>query len=129
MILNIKNTPEPPGGSQMLIIGREIGQSVIIDNDVKVTAVQFASKLRLTVEAPKNISVIRKKPDHAKVFRKKVKSVGDALQIGEFIKVTLLQTETGLLRFAIEAPSEVKVFREELYMNSEQDKQKATQIS
>ncbi|ALC92268.1 hypothetical protein AM500_22710 [Bacillus sp. FJAT-18017] len=113
----------------MLIIGREIGQSVIIDDDVKVTAVQFASKLRLTVEAPENISVIRKKPGHAKAFRKKVKSVGDALQIGEFIKVTLLQTETGLLRFAIDAPRDVKVFREELYTYSGLDEQKTTQIS
>ncbi|WP_043930495.1 carbon storage regulator [Bacillus sp. EB01] len=103
----------------MLIIGREIGQSVIIDGDVKVTAVQFASKLRLTVDAPENIQVTRSKPEPARIFKKKLKSISETVQIGDSIKVTILLTETGLLRLAIDAPREIRVYREELYLQEE----------
>ncbi|MED3624016.1 carbon storage regulator [Neobacillus thermocopriae] len=101
----------------MLIIGREIGQSVIIGNEVKVTISQIGSKLRLTVEAPNHIRVQRVK-QHSNCTRKLKKGariIGDTLLIGEDIKVTLFQTKCGLFRFAIDAPKEITIFREELY--------------
>lgn len=41
----------------MLIVGREIGQSVIIGDDIKVTVLQIDSQLRLSIDAPKHIRI------------------------------------------------------------------------
>jgi carbon storage regulator CsrA len=48
-------------------------------------------------------------------LKKQARIIGETVQIGEFIKVSILQTETGLIRFAIDAPKEIAVFREEIY--------------
>jgi carbon storage regulator CsrA len=101
----------------MLIIGRDIGQSVIIGNEVRVTISQIGSKLRLSVDAPKHIRIHRVKQNlncNGKL-KKGARIVGDSLLIGEDVKVTMLQTQSGLIRLAIEAPKEITIFREELY--------------
>ncbi|CEG25896.1 carbon storage regulator [Bacillus sp. B-jedd] len=113
----------------MLIIGREIGQAVIIGGNVKVTAIQFASKLKLAIEAPDDIPIDRVKPDVVKKLRKNYKIIGDTIQIGDSIKVTILQTETKSLRFAIDAPKEVAIYREELLENKASFNQQPAQIS
>lgn len=109
---------EPLEDGNMLIVGREIGQSVIIGEVVKVTVLQFGSKLRLAIDAPKHIRITRDKQTEASnSYKKRVKKVGDTIQIGNSVKLTVLQTESGLLRFAIDAPKEINIFREELYEN------------
>ena len=37
----------------MLIVGREVGESVIIGEDIKVTAMYRGAKLGLVIDAPK----------------------------------------------------------------------------
>jgi carbon storage regulator CsrA len=101
----------------VLIVGREIGQSVIIGEAVKVTVLQLGSKLRLAIDAPKSIPI--RQVQQNEIGRNKLKKgsriIGATTQIGEYIKVTVIQTETGLLRFAIDAPREINIYREELY--------------
>ncbi|MDR6123772.1 carbon storage regulator CsrA [Bacillus sp. SLBN-46] len=101
----------------MLIVGREIGQSVIIDDVIKVTVLQIDSKLRMVIEAPMNMEVSKVKENKSnRVFLKKgTKIIESPTLIGANIKVTILQTESGLLRFAIDAPREIRIFREELF--------------
>ncbi|MGG1401148.1 carbon storage regulator [Bacillus salipaludis] len=103
----------------MLIVGREIGQSVIIGENIKVTIQQLGPKLRLAVDAPKeiHISQINQMGSKGIKLKKGVRMLGDTVLIGDVIKVSLLQTETGLLRFAIDAPKEIGIFREELFKN------------
>jgi sRNA-binding carbon storage regulator CsrA len=45
----------------VLIVGREIGQSVIIHDVIKVTVHQIGSKLRLVIDAPKNRRIVQRK--------------------------------------------------------------------
>ncbi|MEH7251003.1 carbon storage regulator [Neobacillus niacini] len=101
----------------MLIVGREIGQSVIIGDVIKVTVLQFGSTIRLAIEAPKNIGVTQVKQHGIgkNKLKKGTRVIGATTLIGEYIKVTVIQTESGLLRFAIEAPKEINIYREELY--------------
>ena len=103
--------------SNMLIVGREVGQSVIIDDVIKVTILQIGSKPRLAIDAPKHIIINRVKQNEnsSKGLNKRTKLIGDTIQIGESIKVSVLQTGSGLLRFAIDAPKHINIFREELY--------------
>lgn len=101
----------------MLIVGREIGQSVIIDEVIKVTVLNTGSKLKLVIDAPKGMR-ISKANDNARCksyLRKGTRIIESPTLIGENIKVTILQTESGLLRFAIDAPKEISIFREELF--------------
>jgi carbon storage regulator CsrA len=104
----------------VLIVGREIGQSVIIGEVVKVTVLQIGSKLRLAIDAPKNIPITQVKQSGIgkNKLKKGAKIIGSTTQIGDYIKVTVIQTESGLLRFAIEAPREINIFREELYKDN-----------
>jgi carbon storage regulator CsrA len=102
---------------KMLIIGREVGQSVIIGDEIKVTVLQKGSKFQLAIDAPKHIQIIRVKqsPNNMENLKKQARIIGETVQIGELIKVSILQTESGLIRFAIVAPKEITVFREEIY--------------
>ena len=44
----------------MLILTREIGKSIIIDNNIKICVLGFTKRqVKLGIEAPKNISVHR----------------------------------------------------------------------
>jgi carbon storage regulator CsrA len=101
----------------MLIVGREIGQSVIIDNSIKVTVQQTGSKFQLAIDAPEHIRISQVKQNGSKTdkLKKGARIIGATTLIGDYIKVTILQTESGLLRFAIDAPKEISIFREELY--------------
>ncbi|MEH7440676.1 carbon storage regulator [Neobacillus drentensis] len=101
----------------MLIVGREIGQSVIIDDVIKVTVLQIGSKLRLIIDAPNNMAISKVKQNQSsrKFLKNGTKIIESSTLIGEAIEVTILQTESGLLRFAIDAPREIRIFREELY--------------
>jgi carbon storage regulator CsrA len=102
----------------MLIVGREVGESVIIGEDIKVTAMFKGTKPSLVIDAPQNMRVsrIRQSLQNIKQLKQKARKVGETVIIGDVIKVTILQTDTGLLRFAIDAPKEISVFREELYL-------------
>jgi carbon storage regulator CsrA len=106
----------------MLIIGREIGKSVIIGEEIKVTVIQKGSKLCIIIEAPKNIQITRVKqsPEEMKRIKNRTRKVGETMKIGDMIKVTILQTESGLIRFAIDAPKEISVIREEIYQKKYQ---------
>ena len=103
----------------MLIIGREVGQSVIIGDAIKVTVLQFGSKLKLAIDAPKKTQIVQLKKGAVKIggLKKTERMIGDTVQIENRIKITLIQTETGQLRFAIDAPKEIGIFREEIYQN------------
>jgi carbon storage regulator CsrA len=113
----------------MLIVGREVGQSVIIDDVIKVTVLQFGSKLRLAIDAPKNFHISKVKQDRTRnaKLNNRARIIGDTMIIGDFIKVTILQTESGLLRFAIDAPNEISIFREELYKGNRLSKNQNVQ--
>ncbi|MFD0824986.1 carbon storage regulator [Neobacillus sp. M.A.Huq-85] len=101
----------------MLIVGREIGQSVIIGDVIKVTVQKKYLKPQLLINAPKHFSISQyNQIGSSKVSLKKgVRMVGKQILIGELIKVALLQTDSGLLRIAIEAPKKIPIYREELY--------------
>jgi carbon storage regulator CsrA len=103
----------------LLIVGREIGQSVIIGDVIKVTVLQIQSKLKVVIDAPKNIRISYEKQIIPRLtqLKKRVRIIGETIAIGEDIKVTILQTESGLLRFAIDAPKEISIYREELMIN------------
>jgi carbon storage regulator CsrA len=103
----------------LLIVGREIGQSVIIGHVFKVTVLQIQSKLKVVIDAPKNIRISNEKQITPRInqMKKRVRIIGETIVIGEDIKVTILQTESGLLRFAIDAPKEITIYREELINN------------
>jgi carbon storage regulator CsrA len=100
----------------LLIVGREIGQSVIIGDIIKVSVLQIQSKLKVVIDAPKNIRISYEKQITPRInqLKKRVRIIGQTITIGEEIKVTILQTESGLLRFAIDAPKEISIYREEL---------------
>jgi len=109
---------EPLEDGNVLIVGREIGQSVIIGDVVKVTVLHDGSKQRLAIDAPEHIRISRDKEyQNPNSCKKRVKKVVDSIRIGNSVKVSVLQTETGLLRFAIDAPKEISIYREELYKN------------
>ncbi|WML39364.1 carbon storage regulator [Neobacillus sp. OS1-2] len=101
----------------MLIVGREVGQSVIIDNEIKVTVLQYGSKFKLAVDAPNyvRISSISQNPNKQGWPKKTDRKIGQTVQIGDHVKIAMIQTQSGLLRFAIDAPKEISVFREEIY--------------
>jgi carbon storage regulator CsrA len=103
----------------LLIVGREIGQSVIIGDVIKVTVLLIQSKLKVVIDAPKNIRISYEKQITPRIshLKKRVRIIGKTIAIGEEIKVTILQTESGLLRFAIDAPKEISIYREELINN------------
>lgn len=100
----------------MLIVGREIGQSVIIGNVIKVTVLQTGLKPRIAIEAPKHIKIskLKQHPRDIVALKKQMRKIIDTILIGDAIKITILQTFSGLLRFAIEAPKHISIFREEL---------------
>jgi carbon storage regulator CsrA len=101
----------------VLIVGREIGQSVIIGDVIKVTVLQIGSKLRLAIDAPQKMRISQMKQQGLgkNKLKKGTRIIGETTLIGEYIKVTVIQTESGLLRFAIDAPKEINIYREELY--------------
>jgi carbon storage regulator CsrA len=101
----------------VLIVGREIGQSVIIDDVIKVTVLQIDSQLRLSIDAPKHIRIsqIDEKESRKDKLKKGARIIGSTTRIGDCVKITILQTESRLLRFAIDAPKEISIYREELY--------------
>jgi carbon storage regulator CsrA len=103
----------------MLIIGREVGESVIIGDSIKVTIAQMGSKLHLAIDAPDSVTISRMRPSPSvvKQLKDRARKVGETVVIGETVKVTILHTESGLLRFAIDAPKEISVYREELCQN------------
>jgi carbon storage regulator CsrA len=103
----------------MLIVGREIGQSVIIGDEIKVTVTQKNSQLQLLIYSPDSIEIrkIEKGTYSSGGLKKRNHKLGETVLIGDQVKLTILQTESGLLRFAIDAPKEISVFREEIYKN------------
>ena len=102
---------------QVLIVGREVGQSVIINDEIKVSVLQYGSKLKLVVDAPNHvrISSVPQNPNKLSRLKKTDCKIGETMQIGDHVKIAIIQTQSGLLRFAIDAPKEISVFREEIY--------------
>ncbi|MFP5113113.1 carbon storage regulator [Bacillaceae bacterium C204] len=105
----------------MLIVGREIGQSVIIDDVIKVTVLQIGSKLKPVIDVPKGMPISRAKDIGGSMdyLRKGTRIIGTPTLIGDNIKVTILQTESGILRFSIDAPKEINIYREELFKGNQ----------
>lgn len=101
----------------MLIVGREVGQSIIIGDVIKVTVLQISLKLKLVIDAPKNMRITKIKQTSNKIIKLNAsdRKIGETVLIGEKIKISIIQTQSGLLRFAIDAPKEVTVLREEIY--------------
>ena len=101
----------------VLIVGREIGQSVIIDDEIKVTVMQKNSKLQLLIDSPGTVQIakINSSQKPTGYIKNRTRKIGETILIGDYVKLTILQTESGLLRFAIDAPKEISVFREEIY--------------
>lgn len=102
----------------MLIVGREIGQSVRIGNDIKVTVLDRGYGLRLSIDAPKSIRVSRLKQSPQKKEgndKRMNRKIGDAFLIGDNVEIALIRTNSGCIRFAIDAPKEIRIFREEIY--------------
>jgi carbon storage regulator CsrA len=124
-------TNESLEDGNVLIVGREIGQSVIIDDVIKVTVLQIDSKLRMIIDAPMNteVSKVRENKSNRVFLKKGTKIIESPTLIGENIKVTILLTESGLLRFAIDAPREIRIFREELYKGNIFSKNQKVQIN
>lgn len=52
--------------------------------------------------------------------------IGETLMIGDNVTVTVLETKGGQVRIGIDAPKEVSVHREEIYLKIQQDKSAAT---
>ncbi|MCL6570274.1 MAG: carbon storage regulator [Bacillus sp. (in: Bacteria)] len=89
----------------------------------------MGSKLRLAIDAPSyfRISQVKQNESNRDKLKKGVRIIGTTTLIGDFIKVTILQTESGLLRFAIDAPKEISIFREELYKGNRLSKNRSVQ--
>lgn len=51
----------------MLILSRKEGESVVIGDDVVVTVIHVGSKVRLAIEAPRNVKVLRSELDPSAV--------------------------------------------------------------
>jgi carbon storage regulator CsrA len=75
----------------------------------------------MIIDAPKGIRIskVKENEPRGEYLKKGTRIIESSTQIGENIKVTILQTESGLLRFAIDAPKEVSIFREELYKRNQ----------
>ena len=101
----------------MLIIGREVGESIIIADEIKVTLLQKGSKLEIAIDGPADLQLnrVKQSPGNMDKLKKQARIIGETIEIGECIKVSVFQTESGLVRFAIDAPKEFPVFREEIY--------------
>ena len=101
----------------MLIVGREIGQSVIIGNGIKVTLLQIGTKPKLAINATTTTRISRVKQRSYKLAKINNidRQIGETLLIGDNVEIALIQTRSGLLRFAIDAPKEISIFREEIY--------------
>ena len=54
------------------------------------------------------------------------KKIGEAIILDDDIEVTVMEIQNGQVRFGIDAPKEVKVYREEIYerMQAEVDRDK-----
>ena len=104
----------------MLIIGREIGESIIIVDEIKLTLLQKGSKLEIAIDAPLDVQFNRVKQSPYNLEKKQTRIIGETIQIGELIKVSIIQTNSGLIRFAIDAPKEILVLREEIYLKRKQ---------
>jgi carbon storage regulator CsrA len=105
----------------MLIIGREVGESIIVD-EIKITLLRKGSKLDIAIDGPMDLQFNRVKQslDNLGKLKKQDRIIGETIHIGESIKVSVIQTESGLIRFAIDAPKEISVFREEIYLKKKQ---------
>jgi carbon storage regulator CsrA len=114
----------------VLIVGREIGQSVIIGDEIKVTVIQKDSKLRLVIDSPTffQIKKLEKSSYSGAAKKKRTQKIGETVLIGDQVRVSILQTESGLLRFAIDAPKEISVYREEIYMKNASKQSKTTNL-
>ena len=54
------------------------------------------------------------------------KKIGEAIILDDDIEITVMEIQNGQVRFGIDAPKEVKVYREEIYerMQAEVDRDK-----
>lgn len=50
---------------------------------------------------------------------------GEAIRLGDHIRVVILQSAPGKVRLGIEGPAELRILREELYLQIRQDNQAA----
>ena len=57
------------------------------------------------------------------------RKVGESINIGNDIKVTIINMESGQVRIGIEAPRDVIIHREEIYNKIIEENKKASQTS
>jgi carbon storage regulator len=55
------------------------------------------------------------------------RKIGEGIILGDNIKVTVIELKGGGVRLGIEAPSEMKIYRQEVYERISQENKEATQ--
>ena len=53
------------------------------------------------------------------------RKLGENIRIGDAVKITVLEVRSGQVKLGIEAPPEVKVHREEIYVRIQEENRKA----
>jgi len=129
-------TVSPGDETEMLIIVRDVGQTINIGDDVEVVLLAIDEKVaRIGVSAPRNIPINRKElhPIGASRYALTgdgkespppatktstlilVRAVGQAITIGDNIEIMVLDLTDGkTVRLGIEAPRQVEITRGEL---------------
>ena len=55
------------------------------------------------------------------------RKLGENIRIGDSVKITVLEVRSGQVKLGIEAPPEVKVHREEIYVRIQEETRRAQQ--
>lgn len=53
------------------------------------------------------------------------RKLGENIRIGDSVKITVLEVRSGQVKLGIEAPPEVKVHREEIYVRIQEENRRA----
>ena len=56
------------------------------------------------------------------------RKLGENIRIGDSVKITVLEVRSGQVKLGIEAPPEVKVHREEIYVRIQEENRRAQRI-
>ena len=56
------------------------------------------------------------------------RKLGENIRIGDSVKITVLEVRSGQVKLGIEAPPEVKVHREEIYVRIQEENRRAQRL-
>jgi len=56
------------------------------------------------------------------------RKLGENIRIGDTVKITVLEVRSGQVKLGIEAPPEVKVHREEIYVRIQEENRRAQRL-